>query len=369
MINELGEISTSGGVLLKMWEVIVQSGSRPLVRHSHIRFEITLITAGSGIYTVGDKKYAIKPYEIFVFASNEQHCVTEVGKDGLKMINLHFEPRYLWGRSFDRLSNVNTNFCFQHSPNFENCIPADRARQIRGLFTSAAEEFSKKGPEYAYQKLGYTKAAVIFKKGADYNEGLAENFVNEFESLGGTIVDQESYSEGDVDFKTQLTTILGKDPETVFCPNYYEEVGQILSQAESVGLTVPFLGGDGWDGLEGYASNDQLKDTYFCANYAKGSNSEFEDAYKAEYGQEYPNGFSPLGYDAAKTVVYGLQAAEDAGLEAGTDDYKQAVIDAIASGTIDGITGTFTFDEHHDPVKQTAILTYVDGKPVLKEMF
>ena len=223
--------------------------------------------------------------------------------------------------------------------------------------------------DYAYQKLGYTKAAVIFKKGADYNEGLAENFVNEFESLGGIIVDQESYSEGDVDFKTQLTTILGKDPETVFCPNYYEEVGQILSQAESVGLTVPFLGGDGWDGLEGYATNDQLKDTYFCANYAKGSNSEFEDAYKAEYGQEYPNGFSPLGYDAAKTVVYGLQAAEDAGLEAGTDDYKQAVIDAIASGTIDGITGTFTFDEHHDPVKQTAILTYVDGKPVLKEMF
>ena len=238
---------------------------------------------------------------------------------------------------------------------------------FRATFTDPFQGI--KMADYAYQKLGYTKAAVIFKKGADYNEGLAENFVNEFESLGGTIVDEESYSDGDVDYKTQLTTILGKDPETVFCPNYYQEVGQILSQAESVGLTVPFLGGDGWDGLEGYATNDQLKDTYFCANYAKGSNSEFEDAYKAEYGQEYPNGFSPLGYDAAKTVVYGLQAAEDAGLEAGTDDYKQAVIDAIASGTIDGITGTFTFDEHHDPVKQTAILTYVDGKPELKEMF
>ena len=34
-----------------------------------------------------------------------------------------------------------------------------------------------------------------------------------------------------------------------------------------------------------------------------------------------------------------------------------------------GLTGTFTFDEHHDPVKSTAILTYVDGKPELKEMF
>ena len=67
----------------------------------------------------------------------------------------------------------------------------------------------------------------------------------------------------------------------------------------------------------------------------KGSSPEFEDAYKAEYGEDYPNGFAPLGYDAAKTVVYGVQAAEDAGLEAGTDEYKQAVIDAIASGTIE----------------------------------
>ena len=238
---------------------------------------------------------------------------------------------------------------------------------FRATFTDPFQGI--KMADYAYQKLGYTKAAVIFQKGADYNEGLAENFVNEFESLGGTIVDQETYSEGDVDYKTQLTTILGKAPEVVFCPNYYQEVGQILAQAESIGLAVPFLGGDGWDGLEGYATADQLKDAYFCANYAKGSNPDFEDAYKAEYGEEYPNGFSPLGYDAAMTIVYGIQAAEDAGLEAASDDYKQAVIDAIKGGTINGITGTFTFDEHNNPVKQTAILTYVDGKPVLKEMF
>ena len=238
---------------------------------------------------------------------------------------------------------------------------------FRATFTDPFQGI--KMADYAYQKLGYTQAAVIYLKGADYNEGLAENFVKEFESLGGTIVDQETYADGDVDFKTQLTTILGKNPQVVFCPNYYQDVGQILAQAESIGLTVPFLGGDGWDGLEGYATADQLKDAYFCANYAKGSNTEFESAYKEKYGEDYPNGFAPLGYDAAMTVVYGLQAAEDAGLEAGTDEYKQAVNDAIASGTIDGITGTFTFDEHHNPVKQTAILCFDGATPVLKEMF
>ncbi len=241
------------------------------------------------------------------------------------------------------------------------------ANVFRATFTDPFQGI--KMADYAYQKLGYTQAAVIYLKGADYNEGLAENFVKEFESLGGTIVDQETYADGDVDFKTQLTTILGKNPQVVFCPNYYQDVGQILAQAESIGLTVPFLGGDGWDGLEGYATADQLKDAYFCANYAKGSSTEFESAYKEKYGEDYPNGFAPLGYDAAMTVVYGLQAAEDAGLEAGTDEYKQAVIDAIASGTVNGITGTFTFDEHHNPVKQTAILCFDGATPVLKEMF
>ena len=116
------------------------------------------------------------------------------------------------------------------------------ANVFRATFTDPFQGI--KMADYAYKKLGYTKAAVIFQKGADYNEGLAENFVTEFESLGGTVVDQESYSEGDVDYKTQLTTILGKDPEVVFCPNYYQEIGQILAQAESVGLNVPFLGGN-----------------------------------------------------------------------------------------------------------------------------
>lgn len=152
MINELGELRASdGSTLIKMWEVSVPRGSRPLVKHSHIRFEITLIAEGSGIYTAGNKQYAIEPGEIFVFASNEQHCITEVGKDGLKIINLHFEPRCLWGRSFDSLSAVNTDFCFRHSPNFENRIPPDRARQIKGFFSAITAEFTERKPEYALQ--------------------------------------------------------------------------------------------------------------------------------------------------------------------------------------------------------------------------
>ena len=223
--------------------------------------------------------------------------------------------------------------------------------------------------DYATDKLGYTKAAVIYQTGADYNEGLATNFEAEFEANGGQIVASETYSAGDVDFKTQLTTILNAGPEVVYCPNYYEDVGQILTQAADVGLTVPFLGGDGWDGVTQYATAEQLDGCYFCANYAVGASPEFESAYEAEYGEPYPNGFSPLGYDAALTVCGGLEAAEAAGLEPGTDEYKQAVIDGIKNGSFEGVTGTFTFDDHNDPVKTAAILTFENGEAVFVEQY
>ena len=76
-----------------------------------------------------------------------------------------------------------------------------------------------------------------------------------------------------------------------------------------------------------------------------------------------------MGYDAAVTLCYGIQAAEEAGLEPATDEYKQAVIDAIKNGTIEGVTGSFTFDEHNNPIKTAAILTFENGEAVLKEQY
>lgn len=162
MIHELGELhSSDGSTLLKMWKVSVQPGVRPLVRHSHIRFEITLITSGSGIYTVGDMEYPIKPDSIFVFASNEQHCITKVDENGLEMINLHFEPRYLWGRSFDSLSAQNADFCFRHSPEFCNYLSPERSTALKSLFIMMTEEFSKKPAEYALQIKNYLNMIII----------------------------------------------------------------------------------------------------------------------------------------------------------------------------------------------------------------
>ena len=85
----------SGDPLLKMWDVDVELRNRPFVKHSHSRFEFTVVVSGSGEYTTERTVYPMEPGDVFVYSSNEVHCITKVGPEGLYMSNLHFEPRYL----------------------------------------------------------------------------------------------------------------------------------------------------------------------------------------------------------------------------------------------------------------------------------
>ena len=113
MIQEIGELlDQSNLTLLKAWQVSVEPGKRPFRRHSHIRFEIAHILSGSGTYTVHHQQLPILPGDFFVFCGKERHCITEVGPSGLTLINLHFEPRYLWGSPTESFSFKNGNFCF-----------------------------------------------------------------------------------------------------------------------------------------------------------------------------------------------------------------------------------------------------------------
>ncbi len=150
MNDKIGEIYNSNNeALLRLWRVRVQPGYRPLRQHSHIRFEISLIEQGEGTYTVGDKTYPMRPGDMFVFSSNEQHCITAVGEQGLGITNMQFEPRYLWGYATDSLSEDSINLCFAHSKAFQNRIPAGENGALRRLFETIVAEFVGKAPEYA----------------------------------------------------------------------------------------------------------------------------------------------------------------------------------------------------------------------------
>ena len=214
---------------------------------------------------------------------------------------------------------------------------------------------------------GYKNVATLYLSGSDYSEGVNAAFCEEAEALGITITSQQSYAEGDVDFKAQLTNIIATDPDAILVPNYYQDDGMIVNQARTQGYDKVFLGVDGWSGIyggsENYADAANLHDCYYCCAFSSSNKSEtataFVEAYEAEYG-ETPTNFCALGYDAAMVLANGLAAAEEAGLEPGSEDYKQAVIDGIASGTVEGVTGSISYEGTGDPIKSSLIITFAE---------
>lgn len=149
MIREIGQlVSGNGETLLKMWSVFVDPGRRMLRQHSHTRFELVLVRHGSGRYTTADREWPMEPGDMFVFSSNEFHCISQAGDTGMEIINLHFEPGYLLEDGENSLAQHHAGFCFSHDPKFENRIPADKAVTMRQFFQQMATELELQKPEY-----------------------------------------------------------------------------------------------------------------------------------------------------------------------------------------------------------------------------
>ena len=254
--------------------------------------------------------------------------------------------------------------------------PEDENSEIRtNVFRSCfIDPFQgEKMAQYAKERLSASTAAVIYETGSDYSEGLKDSFVAKCAELGITVTSTQAYSTGDKDFRTQMTSIASEQPDVIFSPNYYEGDAMIVTQAREVGVTGTFLGGDGWGSVKDFASAEDLEGSVYCSGYAPGSNdtvTKFESDYKAAYNEDVPNMFAPLGYDAAMILVAALEKAEEAGLEAGTDDYKQAVIDAMAATKgLEGVTGSYEFDEYNNPIKSAAMIQLKSGAEEFTELF
>ena len=254
--------------------------------------------------------------------------------------------------------------------------PADPESEIRpNVFRACFIDpyQGEKMANYAVEKLSAKTAAVFYQTGNDYSEGLMNAFVEKAAELGLEIVDTEAFAEGDKDFKAQMTNIAAKAPDVVFAPIYYAEAGLAISAARAVGCEATFLGGDGFGSVKDYASAEDLEGAVYCSGYAPGTESvaQFEKDYCSTFNVDaVPNMFAPLAYDAAMIMTYGLQAAEDQGLTAGTEEYKQAVIDAIKNmDGVPGITGSFSFDDDNNPIKSVAIIELTGGDEVYQEMY
>ena len=213
--------------------------------------------------------------------------------------------------------------------------------------------------KFALDHLHAKKIAILQDVKSDYSKGLAQFFKEYFTSHGGEIVAELSYTGGgtDKDFRAQLTKIKTRQPDAIFVPGYYTEVGLIAKQARSLGIKVPLLGGDGWDSpklteIGGAALDGCYFSTHFSVQDKNPKVQDFVKNYQAKFNA-LPDGMAPLGYDAM--MILG-QAINTAG---STDGAK--IRDALASvKDYPGVTGNITIDEKRN-AKKAAVVLEVKG--------
>ncbi|MFY2563559.1 ABC transporter substrate-binding protein [Corallococcus terminator] len=213
--------------------------------------------------------------------------------------------------------------------------------------------------KFAREDLKLAKVAVLQDNKSAYSIDLSGVFTRKFTEMGGKVVTTESYSQGDTDYRAQLTAIKKTQPDGIYVPGYYSEVGVIARQAREVGLKVPLMGGDGWDSEKLFElGGSAIAGSYFSNHYSPDNPDprvqKFIADYKAAYGA-VPDALAALGYDAARVAVEALKRAKDLS--------GPSVRDAIAqTKDFPGVAGTVTLDDKRNAVKSAVVLKVGDGK-------
>lgn len=211
---------------------------------------------------------------------------------------------------------------------------------------------------YAVETLGLTKIAVIYNNADEYSTGVMQAFVDEAGKIGGEIVASEAFEKDAVDFTTQLTTIKGTDAQIIFVPAYYQDAAYITTQAAELGMSLPFIGSDGWDGVLAKVVDPKVLEgatflSPFFATDADPAIQSFTKVYNETY-KAVPDQFAADGYDS----VYVIKAALE---KAGTTESAD-LIKAMTEIKVKGLTGEVTFDASGEPTKGVKFVKIENGE-------
>jgi len=214
--------------------------------------------------------------------------------------------------------------------------------------------------KFLAENLKQKKVAILYDQGQAYSVGLKDDFKKAFAELGGSVTTEQAYTGGDQDFSAQLTTIGQTKPESIFVPGYYTDAGNIALQARKKGITVPLVGGDGWDSSKlTEIGGKAIEGSYYTNHYSHEEQrpevQAFVKKYQAKFGG-VPDGLAALGYDAAKLLF-------DAMGRAASWDGKTLAAAIAATKDFKGVTGNISIDAERNAVKSAVVLQIKEGKP------
>ena len=212
--------------------------------------------------------------------------------------------------------------------------------------------------QFANENLEAEKAVIFADNSSDYAQGLTQTFEDTFQ---GEIVSVQNFTADQTDFSASLTNIEDMDFDVLYVPGYYEQAGPIIKQAREMGITQPILGPDGFGNeiIYDLAGEANMTNVFYTSHFAVESEDpkiqEFVSSYREKFDVE-PDLFTGLAYDSVQIVKEAIERA-------GSTD-PVAVNEEIAkTENFEGVTGTFSFDENHNPVKSVSIIEIQDGGP------
>ena len=218
---------------------------------------------------------------------------------------------------------------------------------------------------YAFENLGFKKAAVLMDMTNDYAVGLSSFFSRSFKKLGGEVTSTLKYSSGDQDFTAQLTELISQKPDIVFMPAYFAEGAIIMKQARELGAKFRLMGADAMDNpdtlkLGGKAAEGFLHTTFpydpAMPNMSPAA-KRFTEAWKAAYPDKETNVNGALGYNTYFLII-------DAIKRAGTAESKAIAAALAETKDLPTALGMLTINESHDAEMPVGIIEYKDGTRV-----
>jgi branched-chain amino acid transport system substrate-binding protein len=214
---------------------------------------------------------------------------------------------------------------------------------------------------FAINTLKAKRIAVITSVSTAYSVGLGKVFRERFTALGGEIIIEQKYAEGDKDFRAQLTAIRATKPDAIFSTGFYTEGALACKQARELGITVPLFGGDGWEAPELIEIGGKaVEGCYYSSHYSSESTAPnvraFVTKYRERYRGETPESMAPLAYDALRIVAEAITRA-------GATDGPKLRAALAATKNYPGVTGRTTIDTQRNASKPAVILIVKDGRP------
>lgn len=170
--------------------------------------------------------------------------------------------------------------------------------------------------DFAYTKLGLRKVAFLTDVSSPYTVGVHQFFKTHFEELGGTVVAEEGYTQGDTEFRAQLAKIKDSGADLLVSAAYtYKDAGLISQQMEALGLKIQFMAGDGVfvpDLLD--MAGPQLEGAIVTTGVSENApefaefNASFEKTHKVK-----ANVYTYYGLDALYAIEYAIRTAAASG--------------------------------------------------------